>query len=172
MKRIVISILTLMVIIFAAGCSSSKSAGTPPTTIPGTWAVSGNLGSQAPGPYEYQVTFVSSPCSVTSPVGTFSVVGPVCFIANNNSGQGSISGKGLLPSANNNGVGVLIGVAANPVPANGAFNILGVEGNNSGFVEFTGTGTITNGTMTGTGSCSPNTPACQGVSAAFSGTLQ
>lgn len=168
MKRILI----LTLIGFAAACSSPKNAGGPPTAIPGTWAVTGNLGSQGPGPYAYQVTFVSSPCSVTSPVGTFSLEGPVCFIANNNSGQGSISGKGLLASANNTGVGVLIGVPANPVPPNATFNILGVQANSTGFVEFTGTGTIANGTMTGTASCSPNTPLCQGMSAAFSGTLQ
>lgn len=170
MKRMLI--LTLTLIVFAAGCNSTKNAGGPPTAIPGTWAVTGNLGSQGPGPYAYQVTFVSSPCSVTSPVGTFSVQGPVCFIANNNSGQGSISGKGLLANANNTGEGVLIGVSANPVPANGTFNILGVQANNAGFVEFTGTGTIVNGSMTGTASCSTNTPLCQGMSAAFSGTLQ
>lgn len=168
MKRILI----LTLIGFAAACSSPKSAAGPSTAIPGTWAVTGNLGSQAPGPYAYQVTFVSSPCSVTSPVGTFSLEGPACFIANNNSRQGSISGKGLLASANNTGVGVLIGVAANPVPANATFNILGVQANSTGFVEFTGTGTIANGTMTGTASCSPKTPLCQGLSAAFSGTLQ
>jgi hypothetical protein len=100
------------------------------------------------------------------------VEGPVCFVANNNSGQGSISGKGLLPSANNTGVGVLIGVPANPVPENATFTILGVQANSTGFVEFTGTGTVANGTMTGTASCSTNTPLCQGVSASFSGTLQ
>jgi hypothetical protein len=170
MKRILILTLTLMV--FAAGCNSTKNAGGPLTSMPGTWAVTGDLGSQGPGPYAYQVTFVSSPCSVTSPVGTFSVEGPVCFVANNNSGQGSISGKGLLSNANNTGVGVLIGVPANPVPANSTFNILGVVANNAGVVEFTCTGTVTNGTMTGTAACSSNTPMCQGVSASFSGTLQ
>jgi len=168
MKRILILTLTLM--LFAAGCNSTKSG--PPTSMLGTWAVTGDLGSQGPGPYAYQVTFVSSPCSVTSPVGTFSVEGPVCFVANNNSGQGSITGKGLLSNANNNGVGVLIGVPANPVPANSNFNILGVVGNNAGVVEFTGTGTVVNGTMKGTGSCSSSTPMCQGVSASFTGTLQ
>jgi hypothetical protein len=108
-----------------------------------------------------------------SPVGTFSVQGPVCFIANNNTGQGSISGKGLLGNSKNTGEGVLIGVAANPVPANGTFNMIFVAGDASGnFVEFTGSGTVSNGTMTGTGSCSPSTPLCQGMTGTFSGKQQ
>jgi len=35
-----------------------------------------------------------------------------------------------------------------------------------------GSGAVTNGTMTGTGSCSTNTPMCQGMSVTFSGTQQ
>jgi len=101
------------------------------------------------------------------------VQGPVCFIANNNTAQGSISGSGLPSSSKNTGQGVLIGVAANPVPANGSFNLLFVAGDAGGnFIEFTGTGTVSNGTMTGTGSCSASTPMCQGMSGTFSGTFQ
>jgi hypothetical protein len=158
MKRILF--LILIVIVFAAGCSSSKNAGGGPgTSMQGMWSVTGNLGSQS-GPATYQVVFVSSPCSITTPVGTFSVQGSVCFIANNNSGQGSISGTGLLSSSNNTGEGVLIGVPSNPVPAGATFNLLFVVGvQNGNFVEFTGTGTVTNGTMTGTGSCSSRYPS-------------
>lgn len=168
MKRILI----LALIVFATGCSSSNNAGGGSgTPLPGTWTVTGNLGSQS-GSGTYQVSLVSSPCSVTTPVGMFSVQGPVCFIANNNSGQGSISGTGLPSTSKNTGQGVLIGVAANPVPANGTFNLLFVTGDASGnFVEFTGSGTVSNGTMTGTGSCS-STPMCQGLSGTFTGTLQ
>ena len=169
MKRILILIL----ILFAAGCSSTNSSGGGPgTSMQGTWTVTGNLGTQS-GNETYQVTFVSSPCSVISPVGTFSVQGPVCFIANNNTGQGSISGQGLLSNASNTGEGVLIGVASNPVPANSTVNLLFVLGEKNGtFLEFTGSGTVVNGTMTGSGACSPSTPMCQGMSATFSGTLQ
>jgi len=169
MKRILIFIL----LVFAAGCSSTKNAGSGATTsMPGAWAVTGNLGSQG-GSGTYQVSLVSSPCSVTTPVGMFSVQGPVCFIASNNTGQGSISGTGLPSTSKNTGQGVLIGVAANPVPANGTFNLLFVAGDASGnFVEFTGGGTVSNGTMTGTGSCSSSTPLCQGMSGTFSGTFQ
>jgi len=176
MKRILMVILISLVfilLIFVVGCSSSKNAGSgTPTPIPGTWTVTGNLGSQS-GSSSYQVSFVSSPCSVTTPVGMFSVQGPVCFIANNNTGQGSITGTGLRSGSKNTGEGVLIGVAANPVPAKGTFNLLFVAGDASGnMAEFTGSGTVSNGTMTGTGSCSSSTPLCQGMSGTFSGTLQ
>ena len=107
-------ILILILIVFAAGCNSAKNAGGGSgTSMQGTWTVTGNLGSQG-GSGTYQVELVPSPCSVTTPVGTFSVQGPVCFIANNNTGQGSISGTGLPSSSKNTGQGVLIGVASNP----------------------------------------------------------
>jgi hypothetical protein len=169
MKRILILIL----IVFAAGCGGTKSAGSGATTsLLGMWTVTGNLGSQS-GSRTYQVSLVSSPCSVTTPVGMFSVQGPACFTANNNSGQGSISGSGLPSTSKNTGQGVLIGVATNPVPAGGTFNLLFVAGYTSGTsAEFTGSGTVSNGTMTGSGSCSSNTPVCQGMSGTFSGTLQ
>src|ERR1017187_3749593 len=169
MKRVSILIL----IVFAAGCNSANNTGSgQETSMQGTWAVTGDIGSQS-GSETYQVAFVPSPCSVMSPVGTFSVQGPVCFIANNNTGQGSISGKGLLGNSKNTGEGVLIGVAANPVPASSTLNLLFVLGEQNGtFVEFTGSGTVVNGTMTGSGACSPSTPMCQGMSATFSGTLQ
>lgn len=173
MKRILIPILTLILIAFAAGCSSSRNAGGGPgTSMQGMWSVTGNLGSQG-GPATYQVVFVSSPCSVTSPVGTFSVQGPVCFIANNNSGQGSISAQGASSPAKSMAQGVLIGVASNPVPANGTFDLLFVAGEGSGnFIEFTGSGTVTSGAMTGSGSCSASTPMCQGLSGTFTGNQQ
>src|SRR5713226_3399453 len=128
MKRILILIL----IVFAAGCNSAKnSGGGSGTSMQGMWTVTGNLGSR---PGTYQVELVSSPCSVTTPVGTFSVQGPVCFIANNNAGQGSISGTGLPSSSKNTGQGVLIGVPSNPVPADATFNLLFVAGDKNGNV--------------------------------------
>jgi hypothetical protein len=170
MKRLYILIL----IVCAAGCSSSKNSGGSGTSMQGMWTVTGSLSSQQSGKSAtYQVALVSSPCSVTSPVGTFTVDGPVCFVANNNSGQGSISGKGLLSYAKNTGEGVLIGVPSNPVPANATINLLFVLGDaNGNVVEFTGSGTVTDGTMTGTGSCSTSSTMCQGMSATFSGTQQ
>jgi|GEM_PF-1840906 hypothetical protein len=179
--------LSLGLIVFATSCNSSNNTKiTLPilagTSLLGAWSITatatstGNVGSQCTngtcGPGTYQVTFVSSPCSVATPVGTFSVQGPVCFIANNNSGQGSISGTGLSTSVSNTGQGILIGVPSNPVPFGSTLTLIFVAANASGFVEFTGSGTVGNNTITGTGSCSTVTPVCQGVTGTFSGTLQ
>jgi hypothetical protein len=112
-------------------------------------------------------------CTVATPVGAFSVEGPTCFIANNNSGQGSISGTGLSTTIQNTQEGILIGVSSNPVRDGGTFNLLFVAGDKNGnFVEGTASGTVSKGSMTGTGSCSSNTPICQGVSGTFSGSHQ
>src|SRR5437870_8898157 len=164
--------LILIFLVLVAGCKSAKNAESRSgTSMQGTWTVTGNLGSQG-GSGTYQLELVSSPCSVTTPVGVFSVQGPVCFIANNNTGQGSISGTGLPSSSKNTGQGVLIGVPSNPVPADATFNLLFVSDKNGNVVEFTGSGTVATGTITGTGSCSPSTPMCQGVSGTFSGKKQ
>jgi len=166
-------ILILILIVFAVGCNSTSNAGGggsgTDTSMPGTWTITGTLGQG--GSVTYQVKLVSSSCSVTTPVGTFSVQGPVCFTANNNSGQGSITGGST--SAKSAGQGVLIGVAANPVPADGAFTLVFVAGDGNGdTVDFDGSGTVNNGMLKGTGSCSTTTPLCQGLSGTFSGTEQ
>lgn len=164
--------LILFVSVFAAGCNSgNKTAATTSTSMQGTWTVTGNLqctqGCGSGVSNTYKVVFVSSPCTVTTPVGMFSVQGSVCFIANNNTGEGSISGtSNTLTGA---GDGVLIGAPSNPVAANATVNVLFVADKNGTLTEFTGSGTVANGKITGTGSCSPNTPICQGASATFSG---
>ncbi len=179
MKKYIIPLLILIwfLIVFAAGCGGNSANKTTGTSMQGTWTVTGNLqctqGCGSGVSNTYQVALVSSPCSVTTPVGMFSVQGPVCFIANNNTGEGSISGTGIPNSPKSTGQGVLIGVPSNPVPANATVNLLFVAGDKNGnFAEFTGSGTVANGKMTGTGSCSPNTPICQGASATFSGNQQ
>jgi hypothetical protein len=166
-------ILILILIVFAAGCDSAKNTGGGSgTSMQGTWTVTGNLGSQG-GPATYQVQLVASPCSVTTPVGTFSVQGPVCFIANNNSGVGSISGTGSGSHPTGISQGVLVGVASNPVADDATFNLVFVAGNGVGNVaEFTGSGSVSAGTLKGTGSCSKGTPICLGVNGTFSAMQQ
>jgi len=58
MKRILI----LSLILFAAGCSSTKNSDAQGTSMQGMWTVTGNLGSQG-GSETYQVKFVSSPAA-------------------------------------------------------------------------------------------------------------
>jgi hypothetical protein len=168
MRRISIAIW----IVFLAGCNASKNGSDSGTSMEGTWAVNGSLDSLN-GAGTFQLALVPSPCSVTNAVGTFSVEGPICFVANNYSGKGSISGTGLPGSSKNIGEGVLIGVPSNPVHPNTPFHLLFVLGDRNGnVVEFTGSGTVGNGTITGVGSCSATTPICQGVNGTFSGKKQ
>lgn len=167
-----ISILAL--IVFAVACNSANTTNTKGTSMQGMWTVTGTFqnGSSSVSS-TYQVAFVSSPCTVTTSVGMFSVKGSVCFIANNNTGEGSISGLGIPVSPQGAGQGVLIGVPSNPVPTNTTANLLFVAGDKNGnVVEFTGSGNVADGQMTGTASCSQNTPICQGATATFSGKQQ
>jgi hypothetical protein len=97
------------------------------------------------------------------------VQGPACFIADNNTGQGSITGTGqfIYPPQ-----GVLVGSSASAVSAgtSATIDLLFVEANQYGDVAvFDGNGTINNGTMTGTWVCNTNSPNCFGLSGTFSG---
>jgi hypothetical protein len=172
-------VLILILIVCSIGCASgNKAAGNTETLLErGTWTVSGNLQCASCGSSGvasvYTAAFVPSPCTVITPVGSFSVSGPACYVANNNTGEGAITGKGIPKSTKGAGHGVLIGVPSNPVPANAAVNIVFVAADKYGnLVEFTGSGKVVNGNMTGTVSCSPNTPICHGASATFSGIQQ
>jgi len=174
--------LLLVVMAVVAGCSSdgatgSGGASTGTTEMSGTWSASGT-GACTSGctgvTASYQVKLVSSPCSVTTPLGVFSVQGSVCFIANNNSGSGSIAGSGIPTSSKSLGQGVLVGTAADPVPDNSTVNLVFVSAASGGkFTEFTGTATVVGGKMTGSGVCSSaSTSSCTGTSATFTATHQ
>jgi hypothetical protein len=169
MKSVGISILAVLVA-FATACGSSGSGTTPQgnsTSIAGYWSV--NTIDKTDGLQSaLQATLVSSACTASTPIGTFTVQGPSCFLADNNTGQGSVSGTGSLIYPPQ---GVLVGVAANPAPANSPLNLFFVEADQFGDAAiFVGNGTVTNGTMTGTWSCSPNSPVCLGLNGTFSGT--
>jgi hypothetical protein len=153
-------------------CGSNSSNGSQQanstTNIQGTWAITAaeSGGSSS----VFNVTLVSSPCSVATPIGTFTVQGPSCFIADDNTGQGSISGTGsfFYPPQ-----GVLIGVPANPASSSASIDLLFAEADQFGDAAvFGGTGTVSNGTLTGTWSCNVNSPVCSGLSGTFSGTQQ
>jgi hypothetical protein len=161
MKRLLV-LFTLL--IFIVGCGSSSKSNS--TSILGTWTI---VASDATGASTLVATVVSSPCTVSSPIGDFTVTGPSCFVANNSTGQGSITGTGalLFPAQ-----GALIGVPADPAPANSALNLLFVEANDTDAAVFTGSGTVSGSKMTGTWACDASSPACVGLSGTFSGSKQ
>jgi len=155
----------LAFLLFIVGCGSSSKG---PTSIQGSWTIVASNG--AGGSTTFQASVVSSPCTVTTPIGTFTVAGPTCFIADNNTGQGSITGTGqfIFPP-----VGALVGVPVDPAPAGSALNLLFVEADQSGNAAvFGGNGTVTGNKMTGTWACDPSSPNCSGLSGTFSGNKQ
>jgi hypothetical protein len=156
------------VLLLSCGSSSTQKPSSTTTNIQGSWAITA---SEAGGSSSvFSVTLVSSACSVATPIGTFTVQGPVCFIADNNTGQGSISGTGnfTYPPA-----GVLIGTAANPASANASIDLLFAEADQLGDAAvFGGTGTVSGGTLSGSWSCNVNSPVCFSLSGTFSGTHQ
>ncbi len=156
----------LIFLLFIVGCGSSSKQSS--TSILGNWTIVASNG--AGGSTTFQASVVSSPCTVSTPIGTFTVAGPTCFIADNNTGKGSISGTGqfIYPP-----VGALVGVPADPAPAGSTLNLLFVEADLSGNAAvFGGNGTVTGNKMTGSWTCNANSPACLGLSGTFSGNKQ
>jgi hypothetical protein len=165
MRKLFVILASLSVVMSLSSCGSSSSGNSTSTTkMQGKWTITATGTSSSS---VFSATLVSSPCSVATPIGTFTVVEPVCFIADDNTGQGSISGTGtfIYPPQ-----GVLIGVPANPASGNASLELLFAEADQFGDAAvFGGTGTVSNGTITGTWSCNPSSPACLGLSGTFSG---
>lgn len=171
MKRILTTLFTITLGAVLIGCAVTKNGTT--TSLSGNWLITADQTAGAVGDVgssgTYQVSFVSSACNVSTPVGTVTVPGPTCFIADNDTGQGSVSaagGSGMYPPQS-----VLIGTS--PARSNAPVDGFLVEADQSGNAAvFFVTGTVSNGTMTGTWSCNPTTPVCSGMSGTFSGTRQ
>lgn len=162
------SLLVVAALLASCGSSSSSSGSGSQTTtaFAGNWIITatetGTSGSV------FTVTLVSSPCSVATPIGTFTVTGPTCFIADDNSGQGSISGSGsfFYPPQ-----GVLLGAAVSPASNNSSIDLLFAEADSFGDAAvFSGLGAVSSNTITGSWSCNVNSPICLGRSGTFSGT--
>jgi hypothetical protein len=158
--------LSLIIIftMFVLACGSSHSPG---TQIPGAWTITAN--ELTSGGSVFSVTLVSSQCSVVAGDEIFTVQGPTCFIADDNTGQGSISGTGVLYPPQ----GVLVGSPGNPIPADTSesINLVFVEADEYGDVSvFNANGSVDNGTMSGTWVCSTYSAVCTGLSGTFSGT--
>jgi hypothetical protein len=115
----------------------------------------------------------------TPQTGGTPVVGPACFVAlgggcNGGCVSGATNTDTNITSSNGPDVEPLtfiIGVPLNPAPNESAFNIQYAEYN--GVIwQMDGTGTIANGTASGTWVCDPSTPACSGMTGTFTATQQ
>ncbi len=162
--------------------TSGQTAPTPAASIAqGTWTItlSGNTSLQTGDP-EYsiggtmEVSFAppATPFSIGKENGvtscsaswiddygeidSFSTLGPVCFTADPDESVGSF--PSWTPSSGSIGTGatlLLIGVPSDPPPAGSSFNFFYLENAAGGFIGVSGEGTITNGVMTATWTCTP-----------------
>jgi hypothetical protein len=164
-----LAMLSFALFLPSCGGGSSSTSNSTTTNLIGSWTITATeTGSSSTS--VFTVTLVSSPCSVSTPIGTFTVQGPSCAIADDNSGQGSITGTGTFfyPPQ-----GVLIGATASPAPNGTSIDLLFVEADQVGDAAvFGGVGTISNGTLSGNWACSAGSPICSGLTGAFSGTQQ
>jgi hypothetical protein len=108
------------------------------------------------------------------------VVGPACFVALGGGANGTVNGvpDSNITSTNTDAepLNFIIGVPTNPAPNGSTFNLSYEEDTPVNGVETTwqmdGTGTISNGTASGTWVCDPSTPACSGITGTFTATQQ
>jgi hypothetical protein len=152
----------LLAVSLACG-TTNNSAASKSNSMVGSWAISATNG--VGGQSVFQVNLISSPCTVSTPVGTFAVAGSSCSIADDNTGQGSISGTGsfFFPPQ-----GVLIGGSSS-----GQIDGVFVEADQYGdFAVIDGKGTLSNGAISGTWTCNSGTAVCFGLNGTFSGNKQ
>ena len=193
------SLCTLLFLVGMLGCNAAKQAGsTAPATsmTTKTWVttISNFIGGRAdtvtavtlspngtpvydgPPPAIGNISCANggityAPGDGPQPPGN-SVVGPACFVALIGTNTTSSNGGGT----NGSGVESLtftIGVPTNPVPNGSTFNIQYAEFDSGyGVWQMDGTGTINGGVASGTWVCDSRTPACLGVSGAFTATQQ
>jgi hypothetical protein len=157
---------SLSLLLASCGGGSNSNSGSGNTQLSGQWNLT--VGSNA-----IQANLVSSSCTVPTTIGTFDVNEADCFLADDVTNQGSISGSGqfVYPP-----VGVLIGASVATLPSSGTIPFQGfyVEANQSAYSVWDINGTITQpgSTMSGTYACDSQTPVCFGIGGSFSGTHQ
>lgn len=111
------------------------------------------------------------------------VVGPACFVAlGGGCNGGCVSGASntdtniTSSNANDSVLTFTLGVPTNPVPNGSTFNIQYAEADGDAtspeYYQMDGTGTINNGTASGTWVCDPSTPECSGITGTFTATQQ
>ncbi len=169
MKAILALVLSSLMA-FAIGCGSSSNASVSPNQLVGSWSITTTDGVNGTSG-TIQATLIAatvgqnSNCVVTAVNGSggtsvFTVQGSSCALADNQTGQGAISGTGYFfyPP-----VGVLVGETGNQL------DLIFVEGSGNSYAVFNATGTMANGAMSGSWTCNLETPICAGLSGTFSG---
>lgn len=177
----VVKLAVLVLTIVALGCGSNSSSSGKNATLQGNWTITASGNGQDS---VFSVSLIPSACTVSTPVGTFTVQAAtyttVCAIADNNTGQGSISGAGqfiyppqgvLLGNISGFSSSKELGAAASPV------SLLFVEADQDGNIAvFDGQGNTGDNpnipSISGTWTCDPKSPVCAGMSGTFSGTMQ
>jgi hypothetical protein len=157
---------SLMAVATGCGSSSSNGSGSQASLI-GSWSITTTDGVNGDFSGTIQATLIANnTCVVEVPTasGGFGIStqqGTSCAIADDQ-GDGSISGTGdfFYPP-----VGLMVGETGNQL------NLIFVEGIMSGYsyAVFNATGTIGNGTMSGSWTCDFGPPNCTGLSGTFTG---
>lgn len=192
MKKMIAVFVMLSVSGVLVGCGGATQASSTPASgtnmTAGAWVITITNGGGG-GTSNVVTTTVVGPngtpadteggtisCSTASfqgPSDAETVVGPVCFIALGGGATGTLGNLSMTASGMTLGA-MMMGVTANPAPNGSRFNFTFREGLTaaSGEWQIDGTGTINNGTVSGTWSCDTSTPACSGISGTFTGTQQ
>jgi hypothetical protein len=169
--RLLVGILLLCLASLAlvlAGCGSSKS-NQPLDVTAGTWTFTGQGGGS------FTVTFTTFPCSNTNiPVGKdFTETGPL------SNSTVCVTGSPVAVNFDGTPEGLVLGLSANPVPANGTAT---VESGNAWFAmenesstpllwDVTGTFTANTKSFSGQVACDPSCSACDKSPIPITGTM-
>jgi len=165
--------------LFMGGCGSSSKSTTSSQAMnitSGTWTIT-VVPTSGGGNSSMTASFTTFPCSKTDVYvgptwylqGTFSTTAAVCL----NGGTPASTTSGFTPQ------GLVFGVGANPVAANGttafttgaAFFASEDSSGNSDLYDLTGTFTASSNSVSGSYSCDPSCSFCSGDSGTFSGTM-
>jgi len=162
------------------GCGNSSKSTTPPSNQPmditsGTWtiAISPSGGGSN---WSMTTTFTTFNCSNTN-----IALGPSWTIPGPLSATVCLSGSNLKSKTSGSPTpqGLIFGVEANPVPANGTTTMAQNtayfanldSSNNSDAYDLTGTFTAASKSVSGTYTCDTNSATCSGQTGTFSGTM-
>ena len=168
----------LVLSLVACGSGGTQSASSKSTTeMAGNWSITTTESGQVD---TMQLTMVPNGTPIPNSQGEvtacnwlaadlMALQGPACFFASYNlySPVGSIFDSNPLIGPLN----IVVGVSQDPAPAGSSVSIAFSEVyNDSDYWVFSGAGTVTNGTISGTWECNVQAaPSCAGMSGTFSG---